>query len=74
MFIKNTHFVTTIYHLSYKYGKQLFRILTIPESILEFMQFLETTFGINAIPGKVLGVHINPGENWNTCSGMILDS
>jgi len=35
---------------------------------------METKFGINAIPGKVLGVHIIPGKNWNTCSGKILDS
>lgn len=61
MFIKNTHFATIIYHLSYNYGKQLFGIHTIPESI-----FMEAKLGINALPGKALGVHIIPGKTWNT--------
>ena len=61
MFIKNTHFATIIYHLSYNYGKQLFGIHTIPESI-----FMEAKLGINALPGKALGVHIILGKTWNT--------
>jgi hypothetical protein len=43
--------------LSYNYGKQLFGIHTIPESI-----FMEAKLGINALPGKALGVHIIPGK------------